>query len=120
MPPRRKSKKADADNDAASSRSTPPPSILPWQWGQLGLTEDGGNRLIKYADALVEGVRGPDPPVPSMAKLIKAKFSSFSSPLADAQASPNDGTCPRDPHLDPDRALCPPASKIGLIMFCRV
>lgn len=30
---------------------------MPWQFGQLGLTEDGGNRLIKYADALVNGVR---------------------------------------------------------------
>lgn len=29
---------------------------MPWQFGQLGLTEAGGNRLIKYADALVNGV----------------------------------------------------------------
>ena len=29
---------------------------MPWQWGQLGLAEDGGNRLIKYADAIVDGV----------------------------------------------------------------
>lgn len=27
-----------------------------WQWGQLGLTESGGNRLIKYTDAIVKGV----------------------------------------------------------------
>ena len=31
--------------------------IMPWQFGQLGLTESGGNRLIKYADALINGVR---------------------------------------------------------------
>ncbi len=29
---------------------------MPWQFGQLGLTESGGNRPIKYADALVNGV----------------------------------------------------------------
>lgn len=29
---------------------------MPWQFGQLGLTEDGGNRIIKYADALISGV----------------------------------------------------------------
>ena len=29
---------------------------MPWQWGQLGLTEDDGNRLIKYEDAIVDGV----------------------------------------------------------------
>lgn len=25
--------------------------IMPWQFGMLGLTEDRGDRLIKYADA---------------------------------------------------------------------
>ncbi|PVF99913.1 glycoside hydrolase [Serendipita vermifera] len=29
--------------------------IMPWQYGQLGLTENGGNRLIKYADAIIDG-----------------------------------------------------------------
>lgn len=29
---------------------------MPWQFGQLGLTESGGNRLIKYADAILNGV----------------------------------------------------------------
>lgn len=31
---------------------------MPWQFGALDLTESGGNRLIKYADALINGV-GP-------------------------------------------------------------
>lgn len=30
--------------------------IMPWQFGQLGLTEDGGNKIFKYADALIDGV----------------------------------------------------------------
>jgi hypothetical protein len=30
---------------------------MPWQWGELGLTESHGNRIIKYADAILEGVR---------------------------------------------------------------
>ncbi|KAJ7254015.1 glycoside hydrolase [Mycena haematopus] len=34
--------------------------IMPWQFGALGLTEDGGNRLIKYADALVDGASPND------------------------------------------------------------
>ncbi|KAI0715206.1 glycoside hydrolase [Earliella scabrosa] len=34
--------------------------IMPWQWGQLGLTENGGNRLIKYADAIVDGASPND------------------------------------------------------------
>jgi len=34
--------------------------IMPWQFGQLGLTEDGGNRLIKYADMLVNGASPND------------------------------------------------------------
>ncbi|KAI0721256.1 glycoside hydrolase [Cerioporus squamosus] len=34
--------------------------IMPWQWGQLGLTENGGNRLIKYADAIVNGASPND------------------------------------------------------------
>ena len=29
---------------------------MPWQFGALGLTEQGGNRIIKYADALNHGV----------------------------------------------------------------
>ncbi|KAG8830861.1 hypothetical protein FRC20_008269 [Serendipita sp. 405] len=29
--------------------------IMPWQYGQLGLTESGGNRVIKYADAIIDG-----------------------------------------------------------------
>ena len=31
--------------------------IMPWQFGQLNLTEDGGNKIFKYADALIDGVR---------------------------------------------------------------
>ncbi|KAH9944067.1 glycoside hydrolase [Epithele typhae] len=34
--------------------------IMPWQFGQLGLTEDGGNRVIKYADALIDGASPND------------------------------------------------------------
>jgi mannan endo-1,4-beta-mannosidase len=34
--------------------------IMPWQWGQLGLTENGGNRVIKYADALIGGASPDD------------------------------------------------------------
>ncbi|KAJ7492530.1 glycoside hydrolase [Mycena latifolia] len=34
--------------------------IMPWQFGMLGLTEDGGNRLIKYADALIDGASPND------------------------------------------------------------
>ncbi|KXN89954.1 putative mannan endo-1,4-beta-mannosidase A [Leucoagaricus sp. SymC.cos] len=30
--------------------------IIPWQFGVNGLTESGGNRVIKYADALIDGV----------------------------------------------------------------
>ena len=29
---------------------------MPWQIGALHLTEDDGNRIIKYADALIDGV----------------------------------------------------------------
>ncbi|KAI1793923.1 glycoside hydrolase [Ganoderma leucocontextum] len=35
-------------------------AIMPWQWGQLGLTEDGGNRPIKYTDAIVDGASPND------------------------------------------------------------
>ncbi|KAF8914370.1 glycoside hydrolase [Gymnopilus junonius] len=35
-------------------------AIFPWQFGALGLTEDGGNRLIKYADALINGASPND------------------------------------------------------------
>ncbi|PFH54548.1 glycoside hydrolase family 5 protein [Amanita thiersii Skay4041] len=34
--------------------------IMPWQFGVLGLTENGGNRLIKYADALIDGASPND------------------------------------------------------------
>jgi len=34
--------------------------IMPWQFGALGLKEDGGNRLIKYADALIDGASPND------------------------------------------------------------
>ncbi|KAG8825086.1 hypothetical protein FRC17_008853, partial [Serendipita sp. 399] len=34
--------------------------IMPWQYGQLGLTESGGNRLIKYADAIIDGASPND------------------------------------------------------------
>lgn len=30
---------------------------MPWQFGMTGLKENGGNRMIKYADALIDGVR---------------------------------------------------------------
>ncbi|OCH95828.1 glycoside hydrolase [Obba rivulosa] len=32
-------------------------AIMPWQFGVLGLTEDGGNRLIQYTDQIFRGVR---------------------------------------------------------------
>ncbi|KAK0208277.1 glycoside hydrolase superfamily [Desarmillaria ectypa] len=32
--------------------------IMPWQWGQLGLTE--GNRVIKYADEILDGASPND------------------------------------------------------------
>ncbi|CAL1695444.1 unnamed protein product [Somion occarium] len=35
-------------------------AIMPWQFGTLGLTENGGNRLIKYADALINGASPND------------------------------------------------------------
>ncbi|KAF8990678.1 glycoside hydrolase superfamily [Cyathus striatus] len=34
--------------------------IMPWQFGALGLKENGGNRLIKYADALIDGASPND------------------------------------------------------------
>jgi len=34
--------------------------VMPWQFGQLGLTEDGGNRVIKYSDMLVNGASPND------------------------------------------------------------
>lgn len=33
---------------------------MPWQFGMLGLTEDGGNHLFKYADMLLDGVSSID------------------------------------------------------------
>ncbi|KAF8642254.1 hypothetical protein AX16_009529 [Volvariella volvacea WC 439] len=35
-------------------------AIMPWQFGQLGLRENGGNRLIKYADAIIDGASPND------------------------------------------------------------
>ncbi|KAI0815126.1 glycoside hydrolase [Irpex lacteus] len=35
-------------------------AIMPWQFGALGLTESGGNRVIKYADALINGASPND------------------------------------------------------------
>ncbi|KAF9069121.1 glycoside hydrolase [Rhodocollybia butyracea] len=35
-------------------------AIMPWQFGALGLTEDGGNRLIKYADEILNGASPND------------------------------------------------------------
>jgi len=34
--------------------------IMPWQFGASGLKESGGNRLIKYADALIDGASPND------------------------------------------------------------
>ena len=33
--------------------------IMPWQFGVLNLTEDGGFRTIKYSDQIFRGVREP-------------------------------------------------------------
>ncbi|PPQ88636.1 hypothetical protein CVT25_010212 [Psilocybe cyanescens] len=35
-------------------------AILPWQFGTLGLKENGGNRLIKYADEIINGASPND------------------------------------------------------------
>ncbi|EJC98805.1 glycoside hydrolase [Fomitiporia mediterranea MF3/22] len=35
-------------------------AIMPWQFGQLGLTEDGGNRPIKYGDKILNGASPND------------------------------------------------------------
>ncbi|KAH9950478.1 glycoside hydrolase superfamily [Amylocystis lapponica] len=35
-------------------------AIQPWQFGMLNLTEDGGNRILKYTDALVNGASPND------------------------------------------------------------
>lgn len=51
---------------------------MPWQFGELGLTEDGGNRIIKYADAINHGV----------SRRTHSTRLRFSHPR---QASPNDG-----------------------------
>lgn len=57
---------------------------MPWQWGQLGLTENDGNRLIKYADAIIDGVRDT---------LVLPCLTHLTEPFAPLlQASPNDGT----------------------------
>ncbi|EPQ60741.1 glycoside hydrolase [Gloeophyllum trabeum ATCC 11539] len=34
--------------------------IMWWQWGQLNLTEDGGNQAFKYTDAIVNGASPND------------------------------------------------------------
>ncbi|EEB94791.1 hypothetical protein MPER_06340, partial [Moniliophthora perniciosa FA553] len=34
--------------------------IMPWQFDMLGLQENGGNRHIKYADALIDGASNND------------------------------------------------------------
>lgn len=34
--------------------------IMPWQFGMLGLKEDGGNHIIKYADAILNGASPND------------------------------------------------------------
>ncbi|KAF9452653.1 glycoside hydrolase family 5 protein [Macrolepiota fuliginosa MF-IS2] len=34
--------------------------VMPWQFGVNGLKESGGNRLIKYADALIDGASPDD------------------------------------------------------------
>lgn len=54
---------------------------MPWQFGELGLTEDGGNRVIKYADAINDGV--------SFDGLVCANNILIDTHW---QASPNDGT----------------------------
>lgn len=41
---------------AAKALATGTAGFMPWQFGQLGLTEDGGNKIFKYADALINGV----------------------------------------------------------------
>ncbi|KAL5519413.1 hypothetical protein ACEPAH_1096 [Sanghuangporus vaninii] len=35
-------------------------SIMPWQFGQLGLTENGGNHLFKYNDRIIDGASPND------------------------------------------------------------
>ncbi|KAI0348478.1 glycoside hydrolase [Trametopsis cervina] len=35
-------------------------AIMPWQFGALNLKESGGNRIIKYADALINGATPND------------------------------------------------------------
>jgi mannan endo-1,4-beta-mannosidase len=34
--------------------------IMPWQFGALDLTEDGGNRVIEYTDAIINGASPND------------------------------------------------------------
>lgn len=52
---------------------------MPWQFGALHLTESGGNRILKYADALIDGVS-------SIVLLYSRGYAK-----AICQASPNDG-----------------------------
>ena len=56
---------------------------MPWQFGALGLTEDGGNRIIKYADALNHGV--------SAIRSLLHCMLACAEQLPFLQASPNDG-----------------------------
>ncbi|KAG6837383.1 hypothetical protein H0H93_010542 [Arthromyces matolae] len=35
-------------------------AIMPWQFGALGLTENNGNKIFKYADALINGASPND------------------------------------------------------------
>ena len=60
-------------------------SVMPWQFGQLGLTESGGNRLIKYADMILDGVRLLRRVAETNSMLTSLYF------LIIFQASPNDG-----------------------------
>ncbi|KAG9032418.1 hypothetical protein FRB95_001471 [Tulasnella sp. JGI-2019a] len=45
---------------AAKAISTKHAGFMPWQFGQLGLTENGGNKIFKYADALINGASPND------------------------------------------------------------
>lgn len=56
---------------------------MPWQFGALGLTESGGNRVIKYADALINGV--------SELISLRPRYDHRSHSRRHSQASPNDG-----------------------------
>ncbi|KAG8844040.1 hypothetical protein FRB96_003304 [Tulasnella sp. 330] len=62
---------------AATALANGVAGIMPWQFGQLGLTEDGGNKIFKYADALINGASPNDgyaiyPNETSVYNLLKA------------------------------------------------